>query len=64
MAKTKDKADLEPVPQSESQHDSQPVDIQNDDYRGFGGSYVFDPATGKRTRIGNVQNGGLTHESE
>lgn len=27
------------------------VDVQNDEYRGMGGSYVFDPATGKRTRI-------------
>lgn len=27
------------------------VDIQNDEHRGIGGSYVFDPDTGKRTRI-------------
>lgn len=28
-----------------------PVDIQDDEHRGVGGSYIFDPATGKRTRI-------------
>ncbi|MCE7915421.1 MAG: hypothetical protein DYH15_12280 [Nitrosomonas sp. PRO4] len=28
------------------------VDIQNDEFRGHGGSYVFDPATGKRTPVG------------
>lgn len=28
-----------------------PVDIQNDEYRGMGGSYIIDPATGKRTRV-------------
>lgn len=28
-----------------------PADIQNDEYRGMGGSYVIDPATGKRIRV-------------
>ena len=33
----------------------QAPDVQNDEFRGMGGSYVIDPATGKRTRIaGNV----------
>lgn len=27
------------------------IDIQNDEFRGMGGSYIFDPATGKRIRI-------------
>lgn len=27
------------------------VDIQDDEHRGVGGSYIFDPATGKRTRV-------------
>lgn len=27
------------------------ADIQDDEHRGVGGSYIFDPATGKRTRI-------------
>ena len=27
------------------------VDIQDDEHRGHGGSYIFDPATGKRTRV-------------
>lgn len=27
------------------------VDIQDDEHRGVGGSYVFDPVSGKRTRI-------------
>jgi hypothetical protein len=27
------------------------VDIQNDEHRGVGGSYIFDPVTGKRTRV-------------
>ena len=27
------------------------VDIQDDEFRGVGGSYVLDPATGKRTRL-------------
>lgn len=31
--------------------DQNPVDIQDDEHRGVGGSYIFDPATGKRTRI-------------
>lgn len=31
--------------------DQNPVDIQDDEYRGMGGSYIVDPATGKRTRI-------------
>lgn len=31
-----------------------PIDIQNDEFRGQGGSYVFDPATGKRTRANPV----------
>lgn len=26
-------------------------DTQNDEYRGHGGSYVIDPATGKRIRV-------------
>lgn len=26
-------------------------DVQNDEFRGMGGSYVFDPQTGKRTLI-------------
>lgn len=26
------------------------ADIQDDEYRGMGGSYIFDPVTGKRTR--------------
>lgn len=30
---------------------AEPVDIQNDEYRGEGGSYVFDPVAGKRTRV-------------
>lgn len=33
------------------QTEQAPVDIQNDEYRGMGGSYVFDTDTGKRTRI-------------
>lgn len=28
-----------------------PVDIQNDEYRGHGGSYIVDPATGNRVRV-------------
>ncbi len=28
-----------------------PADIQNDEYRGHGGSYIIDPATGKRQRV-------------
>ncbi|WP_439685103.1 hypothetical protein MNJPNG_06370 [Cupriavidus oxalaticus] len=27
------------------------VAIASDEYSGLGGSYVFDPATGKRTRV-------------
>lgn len=27
------------------------IDIHDDEYRGVGGCYVVDPATGKRTRI-------------
>lgn len=26
-------------------------DVQNDEFRGMGGSYVIDPATGKRVRV-------------
>jgi hypothetical protein len=28
-----------------------PVDVQNDEFRGVGGSYIFDPKTGSRTRV-------------
>lgn len=28
-----------------------PADIQNDEFRGMGGSYIVDPATGKRVRV-------------
>lgn len=31
-------------------HDSATA-IASDEYSGLGGSYVFDPATGKRTRV-------------
>lgn len=49
MVKIKDKDEIAvPVPET-------PVDIQNDEYRGVGGSYVFDPATGKRTRVEPAQ---------
>lgn len=44
--KTKDSLTVA-VPQ---QMQPAPVDIQNDEYRGMGGSYVIDPATGKRIR--------------
>lgn len=50
MAKIKDKAD----PAQEQQTEAPPIDIQQDEYRGQGGSYVFDAATGKRTRIGTA----------
>ena len=46
MAKTKEqKPDVENAPEQK------PVDIQNDEHRGIGGRYVFDAATGKRTRV-------------
>lgn len=31
--------------------DQNPADIQDDEYRGVGGSYIIDPDTGKRTRV-------------
>lgn len=46
MAKTK-----EQKPDAAGTEQQKPVDIQNDEHRGQGGSYVFDPETGKRTRI-------------
>lgn len=49
MGKTKDK-DETPVPVPQAETEAQP-DIQNDEFRGHGGSYVFDPVTGKRTRV-------------
>lgn len=71
MAKGKEKEPGQSIDQ-----DQEPVDVQNDEYRGMGGSYVFDPATGKRTRIAGPgleqsaaefdlsETGGVTHESE
>jgi hypothetical protein len=31
--------------------DQNPADIQDDEYRGVGGSYIIDLATGKRKRV-------------
>ncbi len=33
------------------QTEQPPVDIQDDEFRGMGGSYIVDPATGKRVRV-------------
>lgn len=49
------------------------IDIQDDEYRGMGGSYILDPKTGKRTRAEGLseqpeteqpQGEALAHESE
>lgn len=33
------------------QTEQPPVDIQDDEFRGMGGSYIVDPETGKRVRV-------------
>lgn len=33
------------------QTEQPPIDIQDDEFRGIGGSYIRDPLTGKRTRV-------------
>jgi len=42
------------------------IDIQNDEFRGMGGSYIIDPATGKRVRMEGpgVAVHSATHETE
>ncbi len=71
MAKTRSTEDTAP----ESQPEALAVDIQNDEFRGIGGSYVFDSATGKRQRVAGpdlndqaasqqTETEGLTHEGQ
>ena len=40
-----------------------PVDIQDDEFRGMGGSYIVDPATGKRVRVAGPDVGADEQES-
>lgn len=40
MAKSKTESEAE-----------KPVDVQADEFRGVGGSYIFDPKAGRRTRV-------------
>ena len=55
MVRKKDKDEIvAPVPDGVNCDETVctlPVDIQNDEYHGMGGSYIIDPATGKRTRV-------------
>lgn len=55
MAKTKEVADaaLESTAQA-AENAEAPVDFQDDEYRGHGGSYIADPKTGKRTKVNST----------
>jgi hypothetical protein len=39
------------LPQSLVINRPAPVDVQDDEYRGVGGSYIVDPETGKRVKV-------------
>ncbi len=61
MAKIKDKPDFG----TDHQNGSDQIDFQDDEHRGMGGSYVIDPATGKRQRVAGpeLQTAGQVEES-
>lgn len=62
MAKNKAVADAEvenaAPPATVENVEIAPVDFQRDEYRGHGGSYIFDPQTGKRTKVNSIEQEG------
>lgn len=62
MGKNKTVADAEfenaAPPATAENTNLEPVDFQQDEYRGHGGSYIFDPQTGKRTKVDSIEQEG------